>query len=90
MKRFTIIVFGKVQGVWFRASARQQALNLGLKGFARNEADGTVYIEAEGPEEKVRQLIEWCHEGPVGAIVTKVRVDEKPFFGFGTFSIENI
>jgi len=71
-KHYTIQVFGKVQGVYFRASTQAEAQRLGLNGFVRNEADGSVYIEAEGAEEQLHQLVEWCHEGPSRARVERV------------------
>ena len=52
-KKFIIKVYGKVQGVWFRKSAQQKALALGLRGFCKNMEDGSVYIEAEGDLEKL-------------------------------------
>ena len=63
---------GKVQGVYFRQSTREQALKLGLKGFVMNLDDGSVYIEAEGEEASLRQLSVWCERGPVLASVTGV------------------
>lgn len=69
-----IIVEGRVQGVWYRGSAREEATRLGIAGFARNLPDGTVEIVAEGEKEKVERLITWCHKGPPGAQVSRVRV----------------
>ncbi|RNF84122.1 acylphosphatase [Montanilutibacter psychrotolerans] len=65
------IVGGKVQGVWFRASARDQALALGLRGHARNLADGRVEVLAVGSEAAIEELIAWLRQGPPLA-----RVDE--------------
>ncbi|MBI2636899.1 MAG: acylphosphatase [Parcubacteria group bacterium] len=67
-----IIVSGLVQGVTFRYSTRGKARALGLTGFVRNERDGTVRIEAEGDDERVRQLVAWCTEGPRHAQVDDV------------------
>ncbi len=72
MKRLKITVAGKVQGVFFRGSAREAARRLGLTGFARNQSDGTVYIEAEGEDAALDQFVEWCHRGPSWARVEAV------------------
>lgn len=74
MKRVLIRVYGRVQGVFFRHSAREKAHELNITGFARNEADGSVYIEAEGEEDELEQFITWCRIGPELAQVEKVGV----------------
>ena len=63
MKHLNIRVVGSVQGVWFRDSCRKEADKLEIKGFARNDPDGTVYIEAEGNQKSLNKLVEWCHRG---------------------------
>lgn len=73
MKHLKIVVSGTVQGVSFRSSARHKAEELGLHGFARNEPDGTVYIEVEGPADKLDKFLMWCHEGPQLAAVESIR-----------------
>jgi acylphosphatase len=67
MQRYAITVTGKVQGVFFRDTARRVATELGLVGFARNEPDGSVYIEVEGEESALKQFLAWCHTGPSAA-----------------------
>jgi acylphosphatase len=69
----TFRIMGRVQGVFYRQSARQQAEKLGLSGYARNNADGTVTIEAEGPAAALDQLEQWCRLGPPAARVEQVR-----------------
>jgi acylphosphatase len=69
MKRLQVIVRGRVQGVYFRASARDRARQLGLSGWVRNCADGSVEILAEGDKARLEQLLVWCHNGPPGAVV---------------------
>lgn len=76
MKHVKIRVFGQVQGVFFRQTAKEQANQLGITGFARNEPDGTVYIEAEGDEEKINQFIEWCKTGSQLAEVADINTSE--------------
>lgn len=73
MKRLRISVSGRVQGVFFRASARREARRLGLTGFAHNEPDGSVLIEVQGGEEPLEEYLAWVHEGPASAIVEKVK-----------------
>ena len=71
-KHLNIKVYGRVQGVFFRHSAKQKAEELGVKGFARNEPDDAVYIEAEGQEENLKQFLDWCRQGPASAQVKKI------------------
>ena len=72
MKHLSINVIGKVQGVYYRASTKQKADVLGLKGTVMNLPDGSVQIEVVGEEAEINQLIEWCHDGPERAEVEKV------------------
>jgi acylphosphatase len=78
IKRISIIVKGKVQGVYYRASAKEIATRLGLVGFVKNEKNGDVYLEAEGTEDQLDALITWCKRGPQYAIVDRVEVIEIP------------
>ncbi|MDH5381725.1 MAG: acylphosphatase [Cyclobacteriaceae bacterium] len=71
-KTVKIEVFGKVQGVFYRASTKEKAIELGLTGKVKNMNDGSVYIEATGNREKLNELLEWCHTGPKFADVTSV------------------
>ncbi|MFA6251460.1 MAG: acylphosphatase [Candidatus Paceibacterota bacterium] len=73
-KRINLKIYGRVQGVFFRDSAQKEARKLGLVGFARNDVDGTVYIEVEGEEEKLNEFIKWCQNGPDHAQVDKVEM----------------
>lgn len=76
MKHISIIVSGKVQGVFFRISTEKEAKKIGVTGFVRNEKDGTVYIEAQGTEKQLDDLVEWCKRGPDRARVDEVVVKE--------------
>ena len=87
MKTAAIRVTGRVQGVWFRASTREEALRLGLKGFVRNDPDGTVYLEVSGSEKQIRDLLAWCHEGPRHARVDQVDIREIGHREFESFTI---
>lgn len=79
---------GKVQGVYFRASARNQARALGLTGLVRNEPDGSVYAEVEGPAQAVEAFLSWCRRGPEHARVAGILVEDAPPEGFRDFNIE--
>ncbi|MDP7056859.1 MAG: acylphosphatase [Nitrospinaceae bacterium] len=70
-----IIVHGRVQGVFFRASTQTRALELSLVGWVRNLPDSSVEIHAEGDRENLELLIEWCRQGPSSAKVTRVDSD---------------
>ncbi len=65
---------GRVQGVFYRVSARQEALRLGLTGWIRNCPDGTVELLAQGPRALCDELLRYCHEGPPGASVDEIDV----------------
>jgi acylphosphatase len=67
-----ISVSGKVQGVFFRASTKSKAEELGLKGIVRNLKDGTVFIEVEGEETVLAEFLKWCWKGSIASKVTKV------------------
>lgn len=86
-KHLNIKIYGKVQGVFFRAAAQERAENLGINGFARNESDGSVYIEAEGSEENINKFLEWCRKGPLLAKVEKVEISENNLKNFSSFEI---
>ena len=69
-------VSGKVQGVFFRASTQQQAIELGISGYAKNLTDGDVEVLACGEPEVLEQLLTWLHNGPSNADVSGVKVTE--------------
>lgn len=70
--RLEIVVSGRVQGVWFRASTRDEARRLGLTGWVRNLPDGRVQAIFEGGEDRLRLMLDWCRVGPAGARVDQV------------------
>jgi acylphosphatase len=83
------LVFGKVQGVYFRHSARLEAKKLGLRGIARNLTDGSVEVLAHGSSAAVEELRRWLQRGPEQARVDEVREmqcdsAEYPQHGFTT------
>ncbi len=87
MKGLRITINGRVQGVFFRASAKEVADQLNVKGFAKNQLDGSVCIEAEGEEEDIKQFVVWCQQGPPRAQVTYVDVREGEVKNFERFEI---
>jgi acylphosphatase len=72
MVRAHVIIRGRVQGVWFRGSARDEAVRLGLTGWVRNRTDGAVEAVFEGPQSRVQEMVVWCHRGPRMAQVSHV------------------
>ncbi|MBT1701980.1 acylphosphatase [Chryseosolibacter indicus] len=88
IKSVSIQVTGKVQGVFFRASTKEKADELGAKGIVRNEADGSVYIEAEGEVRVVDTFIDWCKKGPPRAKVNECLVKDIPLQNFKDFTIQ--
>ena len=70
-----ITVYGQVQGVWFRASTRDEALRLGLAGSVRNLANGAVEIIASGDDVQIEWLIRWARKGPPMAEVSDIQVE---------------
>jgi acylphosphatase len=82
-----IVVRGTVQGVYFRQSAREQALALGIKGTVKNASDGSVNIVASGDHSHLQRLIDWCCKGPRQAEVKDVHVEKIPFIDFDDFTI---
>ncbi len=76
--RAEIVVKGRVQGVFFRASAQQQGLQLGLTGEVRNLPDGSVEAIVEGEKRAVDDFVDWCRRGPPSAEVEDVEVKLRP------------
>jgi acylphosphatase len=87
-KHINITVTGKVQGVFFRVYTKKKADETGLSGFVQNEADGSVYIEAEGEEQKLKELSEWCKTGSPNSEVVEVKITEGELKGFKYFNIK--
>jgi acylphosphatase len=80
-----LVIRGRVQGVWYRESMRQEAEGLGVAGWVRNRLDGTVEAHVEGPGEAVDALVRWARRGPEQAQVTDVEVHEDHPNGFTRF-----
>lgn len=83
-------VRGSVQGVGFRDATVGRAGELGVLGWVRNEDDGTVVVQAEGPDEAVDALLEWLGEGPSGAAVEAVEVAKTKVEGHEQFAVRGV
>ena len=77
--RAHVLIAGRVQGVYYRASTRDQAIALGLCGWVRNLRDGRVEAVFEGPKDAVDQMIRWCHQGPPAAVSKRLRWTTEPY-----------
>lgn len=72
---YHVIISGKVQGVYYRASTAKKAQALGLVGWVKNRADGCVEMLVQGQPEKLERLLNWCEKGPMLAKVSNVRCE---------------
>jgi acylphosphatase len=86
-KAAIIQVYGRVQGVGFRFYTHKKAGELGIKGYVRNQTDGSVYIEATGEAESMKLFTKWCEDGPTWAHVTKMEKQDIPLFQADDFRI---
>ena len=86
-KTVSVIVEGKVQGVYFRQSTVQQALALNITGIVCNLPDGSVKIVATGADQPLEALLSWCRRGPSRAAVERVSVQQLPLQQFPDFRI---
>lgn len=89
MKALNITVRGRVQGVFFRASTKEKAIELGVMGWCSNQADGSVFIHAEGSEGALTAFETWCGKGPMMASVIDVETVDAEIGGFSTFEIRH-
>ena len=80
-QRVRLLISGRVQGVWFRASTKEQADRLGVSGWVRNLRSGDVEVLAEGDSAAIDGLIAWCRCGPSGASVDAVQIERRAFLG---------
>ena len=86
-KTIHCFISGRVQGVFFRATTREQAILFGLTGWVRNLPDGRVEVMVSGDEEQVDQLRNWLKRGPDMAQVLKLDCDEIEYLDFDRFSV---
>ncbi|HKL37895.1 MAG TPA: acylphosphatase [Bacteroidales bacterium] len=83
-----ITIQGNVQGVGFRFSAVHKAQELDIKGFIKNQPNGTVYIEAEGEPGRLNDFVNWCWQGPPAARVENATKQEIPVQDFTRFGVK--
>ena len=89
VSRVNVIISGRVQGVWFRASTKEKADQLGITGWVRNTSDGNVEAVFEGDEKILQEMLEWCHQGPTHAKVENVKITKQDSSnGFSNFLIK--
>ena len=77
METVHLLIKGKVQGVYYRASAKDMATELGIKGWVKNMPDGNVEILACGNKEELEKFIEWCRQGPKRAVVKNLVITSR-------------
>ncbi len=88
MKRLRLFISGRVQGVWFRESMRQEAEHLGVVGWVQNLDDGRVEAVVAGPDHLVDALVAWARRGPSNAHVDEVDVQrDDGTFPFTAFTV---
>lgn len=87
MQTVHLTISGKVQGVFYRASAKEEADRLRLQGWVRNTATGAVEALVQGPAEAVNRFIAWCRQGPPRAKVREVRVEPAEAVSFPGFTV---
>ncbi len=87
-KRMHVLIEGRVQGVFFRAHTRDEAVKLGLSGWVRNRPDGTVEVLVEGEKSGVQKMMQWFRQGSPNSVVKKVHAtEETPVGDADTFEI---
>ena len=85
--RAHVFVSGRVQGVSFRATTREQARDRGVRGWVRNLDDGRVEAVFEGPPDAVEAMLSWCHDGPPAAHVEGVEAERREPEGLSGFEV---
>jgi len=86
-KHVKLKITGKVQGVGFRYYTQKAAKELGIKGFVKNEYDGSVYIEASGKSDQIELFINRCSLGPKWAMVENIEIRENELKNFLNFIV---
>lgn len=88
METVHLIITGRVQGVFYRATAKRKAEELTIKGWIKNTAEGNVEAVITGDNQQVNDFILWCKSGPGKAVVEDVQVQQHEFQEFDSFQIE--
>ncbi len=87
MPTVQLLINGKVQGVFYRATARQIAKRIGITGWIKNTREGNVEATVSGTEDQLQKFISWCKKGPEKAVVREVKVIEKEETSFDEFVV---
>lgn len=87
MPTIHLLIKGKVQGVFYRATAKEMAIKVGVGGWIKNTEEGNVEVVASGREEAINQFINWCKQGPSGAVVISIYRTNLPEKQFSDFTI---
>jgi len=87
MRRVVVRVTGRVQGVFYRATCARLASDLGVAGWIRNAADGSVEAAFEGEDEAIERILAWCREGTSGARVDGVEIEDEAVVGEPGFRV---
>ncbi|MAE68810.1 acylphosphatase [bacterium] len=87
---YTIKIFGKVQGVFFRMETKEKADELGITGLVRNEPDNSLFIEAQGEEKDLKIFIDWCRKGPKHAKVESLDMEKGIMKEYQSFEITHL
>lgn len=88
METIRLIITGKVQGVFYRASAKKKAEELSVVGWIKNTTEGNVEAVITGITQELEDFIQWCKSGPAKAVVEDVRIEKQEFQEFDTFKIK--
>ncbi len=86
-KHLNLIIAGRVQNVGFRYHTKLMADALGVYGYVKNMYDTSVYIEIEGLVDKVNEFVKWCRQGPPGAFVEDINIEEGEIKNFDEFKV---
>jgi acylphosphatase len=89
MPTYHLLIKGRVQGVFYRATAKEVAKNLGIRGWIKNTNDGNVEAVVTGTELLMQNFIAWCRSGPKEAQVNDVLITEQPETEFEKFTIDH-
>jgi acylphosphatase len=87
MQTVNLLIKGKVQGVYYRTSAKEQADKLSVTGWVKYISEGRVEAMATGNEEQLQQFVQWCRKGPEKAIVTDVIITPLSQQQFDDFTV---
>ncbi len=82
-----LVIFGKVQGVGYRYFIKEKAESLGIKGYVRNEKNGSVSLLVQGKENAIESIMRLCHQGTHNSIVSRVEKKPRPLENFADFKI---